>query len=629
MNVTRDLEPTSLRDNSGVSAPPELRDDDLAATRNPASLLERAWDLEPWGRYGERSATLDALERLLAGGGVPAAPRGRDWDLELLAERAIDLGRSQQIEQALALADEVTRAADRDSEIAHARAMLANGQALAWVGTDVATRQAHQAFAEAADRFAALGQRDWQGSALLRRGYSACYQYGDLVGAEKLIREALATYPPESMRLGGALGSFADVLIELGKFDQAETVIDRAGALAERDGVAKAQMDLTWSRAHLAAGRGDARATERLLREVERGAAGMDWFATHIGLAYLLAAAELLDRGGVSDHAQRYFELGRERGGEDNEEVMQTTAVLRARSGDPWLALTELQELARGDWLEKRVTWRHTLLMAWATFRAGRDGAGELAARALEQAAACGGVQVAQAGEAEITAALAPLAELAGSSVAREILLAGRQLIVRLFGTPALVAADGSGIQLPPGMPGELVRLLALHEHGLALDVVLEAFFPDASPAVARQRLRQVLARLRAAAGDLVVRDGETLRLVPAWVDSREFLTAGNRVRGTSGTRAVRLAYAALALLTGPLLPSDPYAAWAEEAREQVRYRHLALLDLVAADAATRGSHQEALTALEAALTEDPDADDRRAAITQHLEALRAQRAST
>lgn len=60
-----------------------------------------------------------------------------------------------------------------------------------------------------------------------------------------------------------------------------------------------------------------------------------------------------------------------------------------------------------------------------------------------------------------------------------------------------------------------------------------------------------------------------------------------------------------------------------------MRYRHLALLDLVAADAAARGSHQEALTALEAALTEDPDADDRRAAITQHLEALRAQRAAT
>ena len=612
-----------------MSAPPELRDDDLAAIGDPASLLERAWALEPWGRYTERTATLDALTLLLQGGNVTPAPAGRAWDLELLAERAIDLGRMREIEEALALGAEVARSAAPECEIALARAMLADGQALAWVGTDEATRQSHQAFSEAAERFAALGQRDWHGSALLRRGYSACYQYGDLLGAERLIREALDTYPPESMRVGGALGSFADVLIELGKFDEAGTVIDRALALAERDGAGKTQMDLTWSRAHVAAGRGDARATERLLREVERGAAGMDWFSTHIGLSYLLDAAELLDRVGVSDQAQRYYELGRDRGGMDNEEVMQTTAVLRARSGDPGLALAELQLLARGDWLEKRVIWRHTLLTAWATFRAGRDGAGSLAALAFEQAAACGGVQVAMAGEPGIAAALAPLAERAGSPVARELLLDGRALIVRLFGTPTLVAGDGSTIRLPPGMPGELVRMLALHEHGLAVDVVLETFFPDASTTAARQRLRQVLVRLRTAAGDLVVRDGATLRLVPAWVDVREFLATGNRVRGAGGTLAVRLAYAALALHSGPLLPSDPYAGWAETVREQVSYRHLALLDLVTADATARGSHQEALTALEAALEEDPGAPERRAALMQHRHELRAHRTTT
>jgi len=415
----------------------------------------------------------------------------------------------------------------------------------------------------------------------------------------------------------------------LGEFDRAQAVIDRALALAERDAIAKTRIDLTWARARVAAGRGDARTTERLLREAERGSAGMDWFETHIGLSFLLDAAELLDLVGVSDQAERYFERARARAGESSEEVMQTTAVLRARSGDPVLALEELQELARGDWLEKRVIWRHTLLTAWATFRAGRDGAGELAARALEQAVACGSVRVAQAGEPDIVTALAPLAERAGSPVARELLLDGRGLLVRLFGTPALIAADGATLPLPPGMPGELVRMLALHEHGLALEVVLEAFFPDASPPVARQRLRQVLLRLRAAAGDVIVRDGETLRLVPAWVDAREFLAAGNRVRAARGPRAVRLAYAALAISTGPLLPSDPYAAWAEEAREQVRYRHLALLDLVAADATARGSHQEALTALEAALAEEPDAEDRRAAMTTHIQALRTGRTTT
>ncbi len=589
-------------------------------------LLQRAWDLEPWGRYVERRAALDALERLIAAGDAAAAPPGRDWRLELLAERAIDVGRDFDVDQALELCEEVRRDADPAHEIALARAMLALGQALAWVGTDLATREAHRAFAEAADRFAALGERDWQGSALLRRGYSAAYQHGDVSEAADLIREAVAAYPPDSMRLAGALGNFADVLIELGEFDEAEVVIDRAVAIAEREGVAKSLSELTWVRGRVAAGRGDARAAERLLRETEREAGDMDWFHTHIGRSFLLEAAELLDLLGITEQARHYFERGCEHTGLDNGEVLQTTAVLRARSGDPGLALAELQEIVRRDWLEKRLTWRHTLLTAWATFRAGREGAGELAARAFEQAAACGSIRIAQAGEPHISAALAPLAQAAGSAPAREILLEGRLIIVRLFGTPTFTAADGSSIQVPAGMPGQLMRWLALHEHGLAVDVVLEEFFPDASPPVARQRLRQVLNRLRSNAGDLVVRDGETLRLIPAWVDVREFLTAANRVRAASGSRAMQLAYAALALHSGPLLPADPYAAWADETRDQVRYRYLALLDLVAADAVARGSHQEALTALEAAAEVDPDAEERRAAMAAQVRALNRRR---
>ena len=602
-----------------MAAPPELTDEDLRGIRDPSILLDRAWALEPLARWVERAATLDALERLLRTDVATPAPPDRDWHLELLAERAIDVGRSNRVDEAVELVDDVTQSADPTHQIALARAMLAKGQALAWVGTDEATRQSNRAFAEAADRFAVLGHRDWQGSALLRRGYSACYQHGDFLHAEELIREALDTYPPQSARLAGAFASYADVLIDLGEFEAAEAALDRAAALADRYADPRTREELIWTRARVAAGRGDARATERLLREAEREAAGADWFATHIGLSFLLEAAELLDRLGVGDQARHYFERGRERGGDANEEVMQTTAVLRARSGDPELALDELQKLARGQWLEKRATWRHTLLTAWATFRVGRDGAGMLASQALDQAVACGGVRVAQAGEPEIVAALAPLAESAGSQVARALLLDGRELIVRLFGSPRAFAADRSAIPLPPGMPGEVVRLLALHEHGLAVDIVLETFFPDATPAAARQRLRQVLTRLRKAAGDVVVRDGDVLRLVPAWVDAREFLAAGNRVRGASGARAVQLAYAALARHTGPLLPSDPYAAWAEEARAEVRYRHLALLDLVAAYAAAHGSHKEALTALEAALAEDPEDEDRRAAVAEQL----------
>ena len=177
-------------------------------------------------------------------------------------------------------------------------------------------------------------------------------------------------------------------------------------------------------------------------------------------------------------------------------------------------------------------------------------------------------------------------------------------------------------------MPGELVRILAVHEHGLPVDAVLELLFPDAPADAARQRLRQVLTRLRAAAGEIVVREEDRLRLVPAWVDVREFLAATNRVRSARGAHAVHLAYAALALYGGEPLPEDTYAEWAHAIRDEVRYRHLGLLDLVATDATERGSRDEALTALEAAAREDPDEPGRDAAIAEHLQALGRNRAA-
>lgn len=595
---------------------------------DPAALLDHVWALEPWGRYSEREAALDRLEALLASGVPAPAPAGREWRLELLAERAVDAGRSRGLDEALALVQQVRTEAEPSHEIALARAMLASGQAWAWVGTEEATRESNRAFAEAAERFAALGNREWQGSALLRRGYSGCYQHGDVTLAETLIKEALDTYPSGSDRLPGALASYADVLVDLGRFDEAEQALDRGSVLAEGDGFDKARGDIAWGRARIAAGRGDARAAERLLFEAERATSEMDWFKGHIGTSFLLECAELLDRLGVSDEAQRYFDAARERGGDDNEEVMQTLAVMRARGGDPHQALDDLQRLARGEWLEKRVVWRHTLLTAWATFRAGRAGAGELTARALQQAIACGSVEIARVGEPLLVSALAPLGERAGSGAARALMLDGRQVAVRLFGAAGVTDSSGHSLDLPPGMPGELVRILAVHEHGLPVDAVLELLFPDAPADAARQRLRQVLTRLRAAAGEIVVREEDRLRLVPAWVDVREFLAATNRVRSARGAHAVHLAYAALALYGGELLPEDTYAEWAHAIRDEVRYRHLGLLDLVATDATERGSRDEALTALEAAAREDPDEPGRDAAIAEHLQALGRNRAA-
>lgn len=575
-------------------------------------------------RWADRSAIFDRLEELRRTRAVSPAPPGRDWRLELLAERAIFLASANQTAEALEAAGTVLREADPTHEIALARALLAQGQALAWTGTDAATQEADRVLREAASRFAALGNREWEGSTLSRLGYLVWYQsVGDLPRAEAFMRQALETWEADSARRGAALVGYADVLLDLGKLDEAEAIIDEATVVSEAPGAqphARAFAD--WSRARLAAARGDAFSTERLLREVERRAKDSDWFDTHIGSSFFLEAAELLDKVGLTAQAQPYFESGRDLGTDNPEAVAATQALLLARAGNPLQAMDALQQIARGDWLEKRQVWRYTLLTAWAAYRAGSTDASVLAARALEQAYACGSLQVARSGEAEITAALAPLAEATGSALARELILDERELVVRLFGATRVTRADGITMALPSGKPGELVRMLAPHEHGLPLEVVLEAFFPEAPASAARQRMRQVLTRLRAAVGEVVLRDGEQLRLAPAWVDVREFLAAADRVRGKQGPKAVQLAYAALALHDGPLLPTDPYAEWSVDVRDQVQYRYLTLLDLIANDAGRRGSHQEALAALDAAVSEDPDDVRRYSKIADQLLAL-------
>jgi DNA-binding SARP family transcriptional activator len=499
--------------------------------------------------------------------------------------------------------------------------LWARGRALAWTGTEEATLQADRLFVEVAARCRAMGNDDWLGFILFWRGYTTFYRHGNPQRGGELMREALDVLGPQSVRRSTVLSFYAEVLGDLGDWDAADVILTEARELADRDGDPKSRAYVAWTRARIASARGDALTTERLVREVEREPG--DWLRTDGGISFLADAAEMLDRVGLAEQAQIYLHRAQTHPARDEDcAADQANATLLARSGDPVVALTELQKLTRGDWIEKRLMWRHRLLIAWATFRSAREGAGELAALALEEAARSGGVQLALVGEPELTQAMLPPAEEAGSAHARTALLDGRVLLVRLFGTTRVLRADGTLVGLPPGQPGELVRMLSLHEHGLPVDVVLEAFFPGAPVSASRHRLRQILTRLRTAAGELVIRDGDSLRLLPAWVDVREFIIASNRVRALSGSRAVQFAYAALALWSGPLLPASPYASWAEEIRVEVDDRLVELLDLIIADARRRGSHQEALTALTSARALDPDDPSRHPAMIEHLTAL-------
>ena len=599
---------------SGVGAG---RDD--AAPDDIAGWLEAAGHAEAGLRLTARSEALERVESLIRDG-TPPERAGRSWEYELRAERAIDLTRQERLVDAAVLARAVLADAPAGAALARARATEALGRALAWEGTDSTTADARRLLTDAAARYRALGSTEWEGYVVFFRGNAVHLQNGDLVAGLDCMTQALQILSTDSPRRALVLSFYCDALIALGQWDDVTAALDEGTRLADATDDRTSRAYVTWSRAKLASVQGNPMTTERFVRDTERGAA--DWFDLPTGTTFLADAAELLDRVGLREPAQRYLQRATERAAGDVF-VLQARAALLARSGDPLEALDALQELVRADWLEKRQLWRLQMFIAFATLRAGGSGVGEMVAGALDLAVRSGRVEVATRGEPELTAALLPLAEAAGSDIARsELLRDGRDYVIRLFGTARVSRRDGSRVVLPAGQPSELVRMLAVNPSGLPVEVVLDAFFPDVDISRARQRLRQILTRLRAAAGDLVQRTDDHLGLAPAWIDVQAFREIADRARAARGPRAVQLAQGALALWTGPPLPADPYTSWASSHRRLLTHRYLTLLDLVAADAGARNSHDEALVALTSAIEADPDYTTRYHLAAEHLRAL-------
>lgn len=160
--------------------------------------------------------------------------------------------------------------------------------------------------------------------------------------------------------------------------------------------------------------------------------------------------------------------------------------------------------------------------------------------------------------------------------------------VVRIFGR--LRCGDESSAS-PVGAPAALLRLVATYG-AVHVDEVCEALWPDAPADAGRARLRNVLSRLRAGCGDLLVRDGATVALAEdVVVDLALFDAYARRALASDDgdEHAEELAKRALAMSADVLLPEDLYRDWAAAPRERVRRHRLALLDLLADRAVARG----------------------------------------
>jgi DNA-binding SARP family transcriptional activator len=159
---------------------------------------------------------------------------------------------------------------------------------------------------------------------------------------------------------------------------------------------------------------------------------------------------------------------------------------------------------------------------------------------------------------------------------------------------PLEVRVHGRGIEDWPSRKGKAIfkYLLLNRDRPVAKEVLMELFWPEAGAVAARNNLNVAIHRLRRALGRgaggfplLLFADGH-YALNPGlkiWTDADAFLAHAQRAdelaRAGDADGALQEYAAGAALYRGELLAEDRYAEWLAPLRQQLRDRHLQILE--------------------------------------------------
>lgn len=178
---------------------------------------------------------------------------------------------------------------------------------------------------------------------------------------------------------------------------------------------------------------------------------------------------------------------------------------------------------------------------------------------------------------------------------------------IKLFGGFSLTAADGQVVI--NGKPKKALAALAACGGSIHVEQLMEILWPYADPQVAKQRLRNVLLRLRQCAGSIVTRYDEEIKLHQGvQADVLQFMDLARRSMATvvNGLASdEEAAVRAIRLYSGDLLPEYAYDDWAISARERMKRLYVTMLNMLARKACETGS-PAATGWLEALIAADP-----------------------
>ncbi len=237
-----------------------------------------------------------------------------------------------------------------------------------------------------------------------------------------------------------------------------------------------------------------------------------------------------------------------------------------------------------------------------------------LATGAFDACAVLGLPQLPLVKERTIGWELLPLAAGAGCLAAQALLEGSGQTSLRCLGTLQITKA-GRALVLPPGRPTTAVIAVAAAGGSLHAEELIEMLWPEADVDTGRARLRNVMSRVKAVAGDLLERRGDLVALGPdVELDLTEFEREANEAMALSAThpaRAAAVARTATARYRGSAVQQAQYETWAVSVRERLRLLYLGLLDILATDAERNEEIDEAVRLLARAIDVEPYYEDR------------------
>ncbi len=566
-----------------------------------------------------RTTWIDRARHLAGHGSVP------DRVARAIAtERARDLSRLHQMDEAIEILDEVLARCEADELTTRGRASLSLGLIRLVNEQGTASSTTVELLEQAASSFRAAGDIKDEAVALRALGFGVNFNRGAFEAAsEQMGRAAELLGTPDSSR-AMFLTFVAEIDRDLGRLDAADSALHESLSIGRRLGDRTAISYAAWELALVAGERRDRAGVDRWTAEARSHADG--WIEAGAGVDYFAMVAEVLVQTGDRDAALEHVEAA-ERHPAAGDYVWPARSA-RARFetvfGDPVVAERVLDEL---DAIAPPRERPLRLLTRAASAR--RRGDTVRADRLLDEAVAAsremGDPMRLERREPELlaivrggtTREVVPAIAVdhstrgdhpedpasGGSAAGGEV--GSAPVSVRMLGRFEVTGA-GNDLTPPVGRAATIVKVLALRG-AVTAEAAIDLLWDDCDPDTGRARLRNLLNRVRSASGPIVERSGDLLRLAAGLeVDVDRFERAAARVGDTDPSGRVGAARAALAIYAGDLLPGDLYEDWAASARERLRRQHLALVDLVARDALEHHELDEALRLLDIGIDAEP-----------------------